>query len=152
MRKLTMNELQSLGFEYIHEFFNTDFSVLLDEAQGQYVLALIEAAEEVEIWFKGTLKEVNNYFVYLQDTSGNDIIARGIIGNCFFNLQKDGQIYEKETFILNDINGIPENMEEKMLQEFIYLHRKEGGEMIGDWTAMMKIVNGLLQDRYMKVK
>lgn len=152
MRKLTMNELQSLGFEYIHEFFNTDFSVLLDEAQGQYVLALIEAAEEVEIWFKGTLKEVNNYFVYLQDTSGNDIIARGIIGNCFFNLQKDGQIYEKETFILNVINGIPENMEEKALQEFIYLHREEGREMIGDWTEMMKIVNGLLQDRYMKVK
>ena len=147
-----MNELQSLGFEYIHEFFNTDFSVLLDEAQGQYVLALIEAAEEVEIWFKGTLKEVNNYFVYLQDTSGNDIIARGIIGNCFFNLQKDGQIYEKETFILNVINGIPENMEEKALQEFIYLHRKEGREMFGDWTEMMKIVNGLLQDRYMKVK
>lgn len=29
MRKLTMNELQSLGFEYIHEFFNTDFSVLI---------------------------------------------------------------------------------------------------------------------------
>ena len=152
MRKLTMNELQSLGFEYIHEFFNTDFSVLLDEAQGQYVLALIEAAEEVEIWFKGTLKEVNNYFVYLQDTSGNDIIARGIIGNCFFNLQKDGQIYEKETFILNVINGIPENMEEKALQEFIYLHRKEGREVIGDWTEMMKIVNGLLRDRYMKVK
>ena len=152
MRKLTMNELQSLGFEYIHEFFNTDFSVLLDEAQGQYVLALIEAAEEVEIWFKGTLKEVNNYFVYLQYTSGNDIIARGIIGNCFFNLQKDGQIYEKETFILNVINGIPEKMEEKALQEFIYLHREEGREMIGDWTEMMKIVNGLLQDRYMKVK
>ena len=86
MRKLTMNELQSLGFEYIHEFFNTDFSVLLDEAQGQYVLALIEAAEEVEIWFKGTLKEVNDYFVYLQDTYENDIIARGIIGNCFLNL------------------------------------------------------------------
>lgn len=132
MRKLTMNELQSLGFEYIHEFFNTDFSVLLDEAQGQYVLALIEAAEEVEIWFKGTLKEVNDYFVYLQDTSGNDIIARGIIGNCFFSLQKDDQIYEKETFMLNVINGIPENMEEKALQEFIYLHRKEGREMIGD--------------------
>lgn len=152
MRKLTMNELQSLGFEYIHEFFNTDFSVLLDEAQGQYVLALIEAAEEAEIWFKGTLKEVNDYFVYLQDTSGNDIIARGIIGNCFLNLQKDGQIYEKETFILNVINGIPENMEEKALQEFIYLHRKEGREVIGDWTEMMKIVNGLLRDRYMKVK
>lgn len=115
-------------------------------------MALIEAAEEVEIWFKGTLKEVNNYFVYLQDTSGNDIIARGIIGNCFFNLQKDGQIYEKETFILNVINGIPEKMEEKALQEFIYLHREEGREMIGDWTEMMKIVNGLLQDRYMKVK
>lgn len=152
MRKLTMNELQSLGFEYIHEFFNTNFSVLLDEAQGQYVLALIEAAEEVEIWFKGTLKEVNDYFVYLQDTSGNDIIARGIIGNCFFSLQKDDQIYEKETFMLNVINGIPENMEEKALQEFIYLHRKEGREMIGDWMEMMKIVNGLLQDRYMKVK
>lgn len=147
-----MNELQSLGFEYIHEFFNTNFSVLLDEAQGQYVLALIEAAEEVEIWFKGTLKEVNDYFVYLQDTSGNDIIARGIIGNCFFSLQKDDQIYEKETFMLNVINGIPENMEEKALQEFIYLHRKEGREMIGDWMEMMKIVNGLLQDRYMKVK
>ena len=147
-----MNELQSWGFEYIHEFFNTDFSVLLDEAQGQYDLALIEAAEEVEIWFKGALKEVNDYFVYLQDTSGNDIIGRGIIGNCFFDLQKDGQIYEKETFILNVINGIPENMEEKVLQEFIYLHRKEGREMIGDWTEMMKIVNGLLQDRYMNVK
>ncbi len=147
-----MNELQSLGFEYIHEFFNTDFSVLLDEEHGQYVLTLIESTEEEAIWFKGALKEVNDYLVYLHDTSGNDIIARGIIGNCFFNLQKDGQIYEKETFILNDINGIPENMEEKMLQEFIYLHRKEGGEMIGDWTAMMKIVNGLLQDRYMNVK
>ncbi len=106
--------------------------MLLDEAQGQYVLALIEAAEEVEIWFKGTLKEVNDYFVYLQDTSGNDLIARGIIGNCFFSLQKDDQIYEKETFMLNVINGIPENMEEKALQEFIYLHRKEGREMIGD--------------------
>ena len=34
MRKLTMNELQSLGFEYIHEFFNTDFSVLL--ASGDF--------------------------------------------------------------------------------------------------------------------
>lgn len=49
-------------------------------------MALIEAAEEVEIWFKGTLKEVNDYFVYLQDTYENDIIARGIIGNCFLNL------------------------------------------------------------------
>lgn len=152
MRKLTMDELRSLGFEYIHEFFNTDFSVLLDEVQGQYVLALIEATKEVEIWFKGTLKEINDYFVYLQDTSGNDVIARGIIGNRFFNLQKDRQIYEKETFILNVISRIPENMEEKALQEFIYLHRKEGKEMIGDWTAMMKIVNGLLQDRYMNVK
>lgn len=147
-----MDELQSFGFEYIHEFFNTDFSVLLDEARGQYVLALIEATEEVGIWFKGTLKEVNDYFVYLQDTSGNDMISRRIIGNCFFNLQKDGQIYEKETFILNVINRIPENMEEKVLQELINLHRKEDRETIGDWTEMMKIVNGLLQDRYMKVK
>ena len=151
MRKLTMDELRSLGFEYIHEFFNTDFFVLLEEVQSQYVLDLIEATKEVEIWFKGTLKEINDYFVYLQDTSGNDVIARGIIGNRFFNLQKDRQIYEKETFILNVISRIPENMEEKALQEFIYLHRKEGKEMIGDWTAMMKIVNGLLQDRYMNV-
>lgn len=36
MRKLTMNELQRLGFEYIHEFFNTDFSVLLDGEQDQF--------------------------------------------------------------------------------------------------------------------
>ena len=115
-------------------------------------MALIEATEEEKIWFEGTLKEVNDYLVYLHDTSGNDIIARGIIGNCFFNLQKDGQIYEKETFILNVINGIPENMEEKAVQEFTYLHRKEGRETIGDWKEMMKIVNGLLQDRYMKVK
>ena len=43
-------------------------------------------------------------------------------------------------------------MEEKALHEFIYLHREEGREMIGDWTEMMKIVNGLLQDRYMNVK
>jgi len=43
-------------------------------------------------------------------------------------------------------------MEEKALQEFIYLHRKECREMIGDWMEMMKNVNGLLQDRYMKVK
>lgn len=92
MRKLTMNELQSLGFEYIHEFFNTDFSVLLDEAQGQYVLALIEAAEEVEIWFKGTLKEVNDYFVYLQDTFGNNIIARGTIGHCFLFVKRRSDI------------------------------------------------------------
>lgn len=43
-------------------------------------------------------------------------------------------------------------MEEKALQEFIYLHRKEDRQMIGDWMEMMKTVNGLLQDRYMKVK
>ena len=43
-------------------------------------------------------------------------------------------------------------MEEKAVQEFTYLHRKEGRETIGDWKEMMKIVNGLLQDRYMKVK